>query len=241
MTLMDTARVKPHSGLNLREKPNGVVKNILLHDEEVEVLEEVSFYRIKRASGELGYVHGSYLDHSPSLTGLLKNTSESDNNSHQNHINPGFELVTFSHDFFVGELVKVDRDFTPALIRLGQFAQSLDLKIWVTSSVRTLNEQVGGTIVSPAPKSCHHIGHAIDMNLLFENTLYNSKKLKRSNFKNLPEPIKNFIKCIRDDHELRWGGDFTIEDPVHIDDDLYRQQEILYTSKLYSRVDQLNG
>ena len=34
----------------------------------------------------------------------------------------------------------------------------------------------------------------------------------------LPKPVRRFIKFIKDNPNLRWGGDFTDRDPVHSDD-----------------------
>ncbi|MEE8056455.1 MAG: SH3 domain-containing protein [Pseudomonadales bacterium] len=233
---MVVGRVRSGTGLNLREKPNGEKIDVLGHNEEVEILEEVSFFRIRTTSGQIGYVHGSYLEKMPAVedvdfTAIDKNSVPSE----------AFDLVTFSNEHFVGEAVKVDRDFVLSLNRICQYAKDFNVKIWATSSTRSINNQVRGAIVSPASNSCHHIGHAIDMNLLLDGKLYNSKKLSRSNLKNLPEPIGNFIESVRTDEGLRWGGDFNSEDPVHIDDDFYRQQKIIYMAKLHSRLNQLNA
>ena len=37
--------------------------------------------------------------------------------------------------------------------------------MWVTNAFRKENQKLGGTIVTPASKSNHLVGHAIDMNL----------------------------------------------------------------------------
>jgi len=233
---MDRGRVKPESGLNLRKKPNGEKIEVLEHNEEVRILEEVSFFRIKTSSGHVGYVHGDYLEKMPGLTSIEPLSA-----GEESAPSELFEQVTFSHKNFAGEVAKVDRDFVLALNRVAQYAGHNALKVWVTSSTRSMTNQVRGAIVPPASKSCHHIGHAIDMNLLLDGTLYNSKKLKRGNLGTLPEPIRVFIDSIRADEGLRWGGDFNVEDPVHIDDDFYRKQKILYAAKLQSRLHQLNA
>jgi hypothetical protein len=233
---MDKGRVKSDTGLNLRDKPNGQKISVLQHNEEVEILDEVSFFRVRSQNGEVGYVHGAFLErmpgfkaHKPELQSKHAFSSET------------FDLVTFTNESFVGEAVKIDNDFVAALNRVGQYAKDFDLKIWITSSMRSMNEQVKGAIVTPATKSCHHIGHAIDMNLLHKGKLYNSKMLNRSNIDRLPVPIRNFIEAIRSDKELRWGGDFSNEDPVHIDDNFYNNKKTMYMAKLYSRMNQLNA
>ena len=79
------------------------------------------------------------------------------------------------------------------------------------------------------------------MNVQYDGRLYNSKQLRRNNLNNLPRPITAFIEAIREDDHLRWGGDFSEEDPVHIDDDFFHQQQMMYMAKLHSRMSQLNG
>ena len=231
---MTSGRVKPDSGLNLRETPNGKKIGVLAHNEEVDILEEVMFFRVKTQGGQLGYVHGDYLDESPQPALFAEDTQDE-------KALPEFELVTFTASQFVGKEVRVDRDFLPALENINGYAQTCGVKIWVTSAIRNLNDQVNGAIVSPASKSCHHIGHAIDMNVQYDGQLYNSKKLKKDQFSALPDAVKDFLNHIRNDDALRWGGDFTTEDPVHIHDDFYHKQEVLYLAKLQSRVDQLNA
>ncbi|WP_179957683.1 SH3 domain-containing protein [Exilibacterium tricleocarpae] len=228
---MDKGRVKSDTGLNLRDKPNGHVIGVLRHNEEVELLDEVSFFRVRNRAGEIGYVHGDYLEQLPAGTGTSAAGTWS----------PHFEPVTYANARFVGEKIRVDRDFTPELDKIAGFAEQTDLQIWVTSSIRQLNNQVNGAIVKPAAKSCHHIGHAIDMNLLYRNELYNSKKLRKSHHPKLPGPLLDFIQLLRKDATLRWGGDFTTEDPVHIDDNLYNRDTVLYQAKLDNRVNRLNA
>lgn len=233
---MDKGRVKPDSGLNMREKPNGELMSVLRHNEVVDILEEVRFYRVRNAIGEIGYVHGDYLEKMPTTDTRIAEVEKP-------NVFPSdtYEQVVFENECFIGEPAKVDRDFVPALTRVSDYAKACKLKVWVTSSTRNLGDQVRGAIVPPAGRSCHHIGHAIDMNLMFEGTLYNSRKLQRNNLTNLPAAIGKFIDKIREDAELRWGGDFSVEDPVHIDDDFYHRQEIMYMAKLHSRVNQLNA
>ena len=58
---------------------------------------------------------------------------------------------------------------------------------------------------------------------------------------NLADNITRFFELIRSDKILRWGGDFRTQDPVHIDNDFYHEQKILYLAKLDSRVLQSNA
>jgi peptidoglycan hydrolase-like protein with peptidoglycan-binding domain len=133
-------------------------------------------------------------------------------------------LVEFSDTNFVGKKITADKDFIPALKQINYYAKKNNLKIHVTSSFRK-TAIVRGAIVTPAKMSNHMIGHAIDMNIRYgENysTWCNSTCLAKSN---LPVPIANFIEDIRNDKNLRWGGDFSKRDTVHIDDHYNKDPE----------------
>ena len=65
--------------------------------------------------------------------------------------------------------------------------------------------------------------------------------MQKGNHKSLPDNIPKFFNLIRKDKVLRWGGDFRIQDTVHIDNDFYHKQKIFYLAKLDSRVLQLNA
>ncbi|MEO1396551.1 MAG: peptidoglycan-binding protein [Cyanobacteria bacterium J06634_5] len=128
------------------------------------------------------------------------------------------KLDAYKGSQFVGKLVLADVEFFPELDKVNQLAAAQSLEIFITSSARQQGRRIGGAIVKPATFSNHLIGHAIDMNIRYDGTLYNSLKLRNSNFILLPPPIQTFITRIREDKTLRWGGDFN--DPVHIDDGL---------------------
>jgi hypothetical protein len=49
---------------------------------------------------------------------------------------------------------------------------------------------------------------------------YNSDKLAPSKLSEVSEGVRSFIQSIEDDSDLRWGGNFSNTDPVHIDDHL---------------------
>ncbi|MCP3944652.1 MAG: M15 family metallopeptidase [Desulfobacteraceae bacterium] len=152
-----------------------------------------------------------------------------------------FISVVFTNDCFIGDSVIADQDFTAGLKRLAGYALQCNLKIWVTSSLRSLDNQVQGVIVPPATNSCHHIGHAIDMNLLHDEILFNSKALAKESHSSLPDAVINFLALIREDAKLRWGGDFNTEDPVHIDDNFFNDHKTIYQAKLEDRLRQLNA
>jgi hypothetical protein len=230
---MQRGKVKSDTGLNLRLKPNGDRIGVLKNNEEFSIVDEVTFYRVKTDSGLVGYVHGDYIDKIPVPTILPK--TETANFSME------FRPVIFTNDALVGETVKVDQDFVPDLQRVSAYAAECNLKIWVTSSLRSLDNQIKGAIVKPATNSCHHIGHAIDMNILHKDELYNSKLLRKANHNRLPDEVVRFFDAIRSDAVLRWGGDFSRQDPVHIDNNFFNRQKITYFAKIDDRVRQANA
>lgn len=127
-------------------------------------------------------------------------------------------LTTFSGSNLVGKTVVADTQFTGSLDSINSHAAANNVNLHVTSSFRT-SSNVKGAIVTPAKKSNHMAGHAIDMNVI-----YGDKKNKWCNSKcldgKLPEGVKGFIEAIQSDSGLRWGGDFGDKDSVHIDDGL---------------------
>ncbi len=128
-------------------------------------------------------------------------------------------LVDFSASNFQGKKVKADINFIDSLTKINQYAKLNKVKIHITSSWRA-NAKVAGAIVKPAKKSNHMAGHAIDMNIVFVGGWANSKYLKRKNEAHWDSSVAGFINAIRKDKDLRWGGDFRTQDPVHIDDGL---------------------
>ncbi len=107
----------------------------------------------------------------------------------------------------------------PALDKINAYAEKADVYIHVTSSFRT-SSNVGGAIVKPATRSNHMAGHAIDMNVVYDNRRRFANAAELARFPKVAEPVKKFIQLIKDDRGLRWGGDFSAKDPVHIDDNL---------------------
>ena len=108
----------------------------------------------------------------------------------------------------------VHPNFSESLDRLNDFAQGSGIEIYVTSSFRTSsNSQIRQ--ISPATRSRHLIGYAIDVNVKYADKFYNSRLL--SKYPNdLPDPVVEFIQHIIDDPLLEWGGHFNVKDPVHI-------------------------
>lgn len=127
-------------------------------------------------------------------------------------------LILFQGSRFTGKPCRADVQFEPMLKKINAYAEQAGVNVFVNSSFRTTTN-VAGAIVKPATFSNHLAGHAIDMNLAYGNGQFaNSQVLKK--YPNVPAPVKNFLKLIIDDPNLRWGGQFGTSDPVHIDDGL---------------------
>jgi peptidoglycan hydrolase-like protein with peptidoglycan-binding domain len=129
----------------------------------------------------------------------------------------GSPLILYIGSRFIGNPCRSDVQFRPMLNKINALAEQADVFIHVTSSFRTTTN-VKGAIVKPATFSNHLAGHAIDMNIKYSGGFANSKVLAQ--FPSVPDPVRRFIQSIKDDDRLRWGGDFTDVDPVHIDDGL---------------------
>ena len=239
---MSKGLVRARGGLNLRKSPKtGKVLSTLRKGSKVDILEEETWLKVKARDGSVGYVLADYIekeeseftDHSGN-TGLAS-TNAADILALEDAEHNECVIKTYSNSHFIGKELRADVDFIPHLDRLNQYAMDCDVKIYVTSSAREPGRTVSGAIVPPASRSNHMVGHAIDMNLQSSSGFFNSEKLKKSNFANLPAEVQNLLNLIRNDEILRWGGDFSKEDPVHIDDNLNHRNPELWDLKLASR------
>ena len=115
-----------------------------------------------------------------------------------------------------GQQVKIHSGFRSSMNNICAVANRCNVKLHITSSYRKPGSAVLGAIVAPAALSNHNIGHAIDMNVVYgkSRTLCTSGCLGG---KQQPTDVKCFINGVKA-QGLRWGGDFTTRDPVHIDD-----------------------
>ena len=147
-------------------------------------------------------------------------------------------LTTYKSSNIVGydnQQIVVDLAFVPCMDKVNDYARENNVVICVTHSFREKNQKLTGAIVPPAIKSNHLVGHAIDMNVLFNDVLYESKDMYTTKWGTLPLNVKNFLCQVRKDSSLQWGGDF--EDPVHIDDRLFDRNPELW-KELYDTYQQ---
>ena len=112
----------------------------------------------------------------------------------------------------------VHRDFYDIVSQVNRYAVKNNLHLLITQSYRPPNKKIYNAIVTPAVKSNHLAGHAIDFNMVYGGKVFESNDLLNGKFHSLPDPLKHFVNDIRLNPGIRWGGDFEIQDPVHLDD-----------------------
>src|SRR5207249_2942470 len=104
--------------------------------------------------------------------------------------------------------------------QINTYAADHNVRVVVTQSLRTNRSYVPGAIVPPARRSNHLVGHAFDFNIAYgpNYSLFCNSTCLSSN--NVPPDVQAFINDLRNDSDLRYGGDFTPRDVVHVDDGL---------------------
>ena len=128
------------------------------------------------------------------------------------HLQDNFQTIPNPsvHD---GDLV-VDAGFLSGLKKLEDAAALAKVTIKINQAFRVAGAPVGGAVVTPASKSQHLIGHAIDCNVQDGSTLVTSHVFAADT---QPAATQAFVKAAKA-AGLRWGGDFTERDFVHFDD-----------------------
>jgi hypothetical protein len=119
-----------------------------------------------------------------------------------------------------GTQILVHETFLPIINQVDAYAAKYDVNLIITQSYRSPAKSVKDAVVTPAIKSNHLAGHAIDFNFVDGFNVYESKDLMRDKRYKLPKNIARFLGDIRRDEKMRWGGDFETQDPIHIDDEL---------------------
>ena len=116
-----------------------------------------------------------------------------------------------------GRQILVHQDFEKHMWKIDEYAGQCNVEVLIVHAYRSSVNKLTNTIVEPAKYSNHEAGHAIDFNLKYKGDYYISTQLSKRKLKNQPQPIQDFILAVRGNPDLRWGGDFGTEDPVHID------------------------
>jgi hypothetical protein len=142
-----------------------------------------------------------------------------------------FNISLYSQVICIGifdnfdQAVIYEESFNPYLQLMSNLAVANKLQIKVQQSFRRVDGQITGNIVPPSDRSNHLVGHAIDINIVYNGVWYNASRL--GNYSSLPQAIKNFITGCKN-AGMRWGGDFSQSDPVHFDSGLNVKNRALY-------------
>lgn len=118
---------------------------------------------------------------------------------------------------FRGRQILIHRDFKKYLEQIDRYAVDNNIELIINQSYRSDKQTLSRSIVKPSKLSNHLAGFAIDFNIKSNGKMYFSSDLERKNLSKLPDNVQNFINEIRKNKELRWGGDFQRQDPIHID------------------------
>jgi uncharacterized protein YcbK (DUF882 family) len=151
-------------------------------------------------------------------------------------------LIHFEHHALHrdGAACMIHRDYLPTMRKLCGIASDCEVELFITSSYRTLHQDIEGAIVKAARRSNHYAGSAVDLNVVCGKGWFNSERLSLDgDLGGLPHehPVGIFIDAVREALGIRWGGDFAHKDPVQFDSDLVRRDP----AEWQRRVEQLRG
>lgn len=205
--MRERVRTTAHSGLRLRNSPHdGETLSVIPEHASLEVLDSETWLRVRTSDGKVGFVLSEHVE--PEFpTGV-----ESDQD---------LTIIQYQAKYGAiesGGIIRIDKGFEPALNEIEKIAHNHHLTLFVTSSLRRPRQAIVNSEFEPASLSNHHVGHAIDMNVIMDGVWYNSSKLGQFNL--LPGKIQSFLESINNNASfpLRWGGLFSSPDPIHIDD-----------------------
>lgn len=119
---------------------------------------------------------------------------------------------------------------------MNETATKLKITIMVNQALRIHGVKVTGSVVPPATKSQHLIGHAIDCNIVDGSSWNTSGDFKK---KKQTANADKFIKTIKKGL-FRWGGDFSHVDTPHFDKQL-NANSFDYEAKFFLNQKQLSS
>lgn len=119
-----------------------------------------------------------------------------------------------------GEIL-VDEGFLPGLGSLNAAARTAGVTFRLNQAFRVEGAVVGGAVVTPATRSQHLIGRAVDGNSVENGTVRLGAEMGPGRHSTL------FARMIEEAKRagLRWGGDFSRTDPVHFDAEVPARSE----------------
>jgi D-alanyl-D-alanine carboxypeptidase-like protein/putative peptidoglycan binding protein len=113
--------------------------------------------------------------------------------------------------------VLVHADFSDSISStLNDEAKKAKVTLNINQTFRVQGVAVGGAVVTPAKKSQHLIGHAVDLNIVDGDTINSAAMFNAGTETDAADVFTKGVKS----QGLRWGGDFADTDPVHFDDNL---------------------
>ena len=223
MSMKKYFRTRSDNGLRLRNSPfDGDTLEILPDDTKLTAVDEQTWVKVITPLGKVGYVLKDYLEpYKPRITPEKVVPFLFDN---------GIIQYRSRNDCITNEQpIRIHKDFEKSLLIMEEEAKNHELKLLVTSSLRSPLSPVGNAIVKPASVSNHHVGHAVDVNFMYKTICYGSRAFKGST--QIPDNITRFI-CAVCKQGLRWGGHFGTPDFVHFDDKLNINDPEQYQRKL---------
>lgn len=128
-------------------------------------------------------------------------------------------LIHYERTRLIGEPCMIHRAALLMMKRLCDIAADCEVELWVTHSMRRLNQKLFGKVVEEAERSNHHAGSAVDLNPVYQGVWYTNAMME--DMESLPTPVQLFLNTVGFGEDLRWGGQFGInKDRVHFDDNL---------------------
>ncbi|MFL6463939.1 MAG: M15 family metallopeptidase [Bryobacteraceae bacterium] len=118
--------------------------------------------------------------------------------------------------------VLVHADFASTIsCVMNEEAKKANVTLRINQTFRREDILPTGAIVSPAKKSQHLAGHAVDLNIVDGGTINSSAMFNAGTETAGADTFVDAVKA----KGLRWGGDFHPADPVHFDDFLEPDSE----------------
>jgi hypothetical protein len=168
----------------------------------------------KAMAGELlSWQDGNFITTSPLVRLSLQNVSNIDTSD-------TFKLLDYPQAQ-AGEVL-IHADFADSIkSTMNEEAKKAKVTLNINQTFRVEGAAVGSAVVTPAKKSQHLIGHAVDLNIVDGDTVNTASMF---NGGTETDAADKFIKGVKA-QALRWGGDFSDSDPVHFDDNLDPKSE----------------
>lgn len=135
-------------------------------------------------------------------------------------------LVVYQNPFVKStKEILLDSDFAKEVDKLVEIGKKYGIVLSINSGFRSNSNHLQGAIVTPAKKSNHFVGCAIDANVYVNGQFFSSDKMLYRY-----DSLIGFIKGW-ETIGGRWGGRFSPTDPVHFDNGLNIHDPKLWAEK----------